>query len=99
MSRNDSRSVCAIDKALKLILVWKCQNRHQGQFLLALSDRKDHLPRMNFSKSLSRSESIIFVGGGLRTSFGLYVSLDLTFPTCRMYYKTKVSWGTFLALM
>jgi hypothetical protein len=48
-----------------------------------------HLPRMNFSKSLSRSASIIFVGGGWRTSFGLYFPFDLVFPICRMCYKTK----------
>lgn len=45
---------------------------------------RDHLPRMNFSTSLSRSRSIIFAGGGWRTSSGLYISLDLMFPTCRM---------------
>jgi len=44
-----------------------------------------YLSRMNFSTSLSRSTSIIFVGGGLRTSSGLYISLDLIFPTCRMF--------------
>ena len=42
---------------------------------------------MNFSKS-SRSASIIFVGGGLRTSSGLYVS-DLIFPICHMFSNRR----------
>jgi len=37
-------------------------------------------PRMYCSISLSRSESSKFAGGGLRSSFGLYIELDLTFP-------------------
>jgi len=52
--------------------------------LVVPTRREDHLPRMNFSISLSRARSIMFAGGGWRTSSGLYISLDLMFPTCRM---------------
>jgi hypothetical protein len=54
--------------------------------------KKYDVPRMNFSNSLSRSTSNIFVGGGLRTSSGLCVWLELTFPICRMFCKRTSSY-------
>jgi hypothetical protein len=82
MRSNDSSSIYATDKALKLILVWKYYTLVRVGLVVPVE--RDHLPRMNFSTSLSRSRSIIFAGGGWRTSSGLYVPLDLRFPTCRM---------------
>ena len=38
------------------------------------------LPRIYFSRSLSRSCSTIFVGGGFLASSGLKISFDLMFP-------------------
>lgn len=83
MGSDDSSSVCAIDKALELVLVWKCYTLVSVGLVVPVEE--DHVLRMNFSTSLSRSNSIIFVGGGWRASSGLYISLDLMFPTCRMF--------------
>jgi len=43
-----------------------------------------YFDRIYCSRSLSRSASIKFGGGGCRISFGLKIALDLTFPICFM---------------
>lgn len=61
-----------------------------------------YLARMNFSISLSRSASIILVGGGWRASSGLYMAFDLIFPlcfmtsTCSLVHASRVMLFTFV---
>lgn len=55
-----------------------------ASFVRFMNVLNSYFARMYFSSSLSRSDSIMFVGGGYRFSSGLYNALDLMFPVCFM---------------
>jgi len=48
-----------------------------------------NVPRMNFSNSLSLSDSSKLAGGGLRTSSGLYFAFETIFPVDFMTYLSE----------
>lgn len=51
-------------------------------------EQNGFLQRIYCSISLSLSDSSMFGGGGCRSSFGLYIELDLTFPIDLMVFDS-----------